>query len=270
MLNRLMRGVCGFVSSIAFTCAISASELKPEAKAEVKFYYEAFPPYIYSDKGSITGSVIALTQPILRDAGLKVTWQEATFSRILRDLDRTDVLVCAAGYSAKSVEDPAFYASEPYAWIADVNLMILRTNRHMFEPHVSIADVMSDTRLRGGFLNDANYLGISGAPIEAGRERHILIGGSDTDLANLIVRERIHFAPVTAPQVAYFKARNDRFGNLEIHRVSGLRRPRSVGLVCSKSIGETVWNRIEQNIPALLPYDEYLALYMPKWGQLDN
>ena len=269
-MKRLTRTVWSVVASIVISCVASGEELEPEAKIDVKFYYEVFPPYIYSENGELAGSVIELTKPILRKAGLRLNWQPATFSRIIRDIDRSSVPVCAAGYSTRKINNRPFYASKPYAWIAGVSLVILRENKHLFDPYSSIADIMSDTRLRGGFLQDANYLGITGAPIESGRERHILIGGSDTDLANMVVRERIHFAPVTAPQVAYFKATGNLFRDLEVLTVSGLRGPRPVGLICSEGIGEAAWNRIEKAVPPLMPYDEYVALYLSKWSSSED
>ena len=261
-MKRTLRSIGCFFAPFLLLFTASAEGADGVAFEDIQFYYEVFPPYIYMNEDDAVGTVIDATLPILRKAHIKPKWQQATFGRIIRDIESGEMPVCATGYNGKAIEIRTFYASEPVAWIPGTVLMILGSNRHLFEKHKSIGDVMSDEALRGGFLNGANYRGISGEPVTLGPERHLFVGGSDTDLAILVARGRVHFAPVTEPQIAYLKSQSDIFGNLEAFAAQGLGVPRQVGIVCSNSVGEATWRRIEAAVPPLLSYEDYVARYL--------
>lgn len=240
---------------VAFTAG--ADEAAEPVLERVQFYYEHFPPYTYHQDGLVTGTVIQATLPILEKAHLEATWQQATFGRIIRDIESGKMAVCATGYNGRAIEERSFYASMPFTWISGTVLMIVKQNSSLFAKHKAISEIMSDTLLRGAFLNGANYRGISGDPVSKGRDRHIFVGGNDTDLATLVARGRVHFAPVTMPQIAYFRSLGDIFGNLEAYAAEGLRAPRPVGIVCSRSVGRAIWQRIEAAVPPLMPYGDH-------------
>lgn len=225
----------------------------------VQFFHEDYPPYVYRENGRVVGKIAELTELLLAKSGLKVRWRQTNYSRLIREVEFGEKPACAAGYSVRHQSRFDILRSRPVAWFPGAAIAIRRDDLKLFERHRSIKSIMTDPVLRGAFLMDVNYQGITAALIEGGAGRHILIGGSDQDLALLVSRGRVHFVPINPAQTSHMRRANPAASNLVAYKPEGMRPPRQVGIICSKKIDGEVWSLIEQSIPPLAPYDEWVS-----------
>ena len=226
------------------------------ADDSILFYHEDFPPYVYAVNGEVKGQIAERTDKIVRSAGYTIVWRQTSFSRLIREIEHGKEPACAAGYSGHRQNRFDVLASKPIGWYRGAGLTVRKEDLPRFASHASIQDVMKDTSLRGAFLMDVSYMGISDFIDQTPVKRHVLIGGSDRDLALMVARGRVHFAPLNADQVEHLKKYLPGAQGLTAFQPSGMREPRDVGIICSKKLSPDVWDKINAQIPPLLPFED--------------
>ncbi len=232
----------------------SAFAQEAEATHTIQFFHEDYPPYVYVESGAVTGEIARITVSILKKAGLRVSWRQTNYSRLIRELAYGANVVCAAGYSGLHQKQFDVLASAAIGWFPGAALVVKQENLPLFQDHQSIEDVLRDTRLRGAFLNDVNYMGITKELFALGSDRHIKIGGSDRELGLLVARGRVHFAPINAAQTSYLRNTLSSAEGLVSFQPTGMRPPREVGIICSRHMPVDIWRRINEAIEPLAPY----------------
>lgn len=226
------------------------------ADDSILFYHEDFPPYVYAVNGEIKGQIAERTNEIVRAAGFNIVWRQTSLSRLIREVVHGKQAACATGYSGHRQNRFDILGSKPIGWIRGAGLAIREEDMSRFAKHASIQDVMSDPSLLGAFIMDASYLGISEFLEPAPAGRHVLVGGSDRDLALMVARGRVHFAPLNADQVRYLKQSLPGAEKLASFQPTGMQKPRDVGIICSKKLAPDVWRRINAQIPPLLSFED--------------
>lgn len=235
-----------------------AADEAPENQT-IQFFHEDYPPYVYRVGDRVVGVIAELTTEILKKAGLRATWRQTNYSRLVREIELGTRPSCATGYSGQRQTRFDFLSSKSIGWFPGAAITIKKSDEHLFSRHTSIDDILRDSALRGAFLNDANYQGITDELMELGRARHLLIGGSDTELGLLVARGRVQFAPINPAQTRHLRENNPSAANLTVFQPTGMRPPRKVGIICSKRIDPDYWKRINQAIGPLQPFEEWMT-----------
>ena len=224
----------------------------------LQFLHEEYPPYVYQKDGVVFGAVVDLTADIVGRAGFALNWRSSAYRRLIRELQLSDKPLCATAYSGQHKEVYDVLASEQFAWFPGSALAIRKSDIHLFEKHRSIANILSDTSLRGAFLMGAQYIGVD-EDVRAGRvERHILIGSSDVELGLLVARGRVHFAVINPDQTNYLMTEVPSASNLTVYRATGMAPPRKVGFICSKATGAETMQRLNEAIEPLPAYNVWV------------
>ncbi len=223
----------------------------------LQFLHEDYPPYIYKKNGKVVGTVATLATEIAGRAGYVIKWRQTAYRRLVREVQLSSGPLCAAGYHQGHRDSYDVLASKPFGWFPGSALAIRTSDFHLFDKHGSISDIMNDASLRGAFLMGAKYIGVS-EDVRSGRvERHILIGSTDVELGLLVARNRVHFAVINSDQTNYMIKNVDSASNLAVYRPSGMAPPRDVGFICSKTTDDEIWQRLNNAIEPLQPYDSW-------------
>lgn len=240
--------------TVTINLAAEAMQEKSSSAQTIQFIHEDYPPYVYRHNGIVVGEIAQLAEKILGDAGYKIAWRQTNYSRLIRELELGAQPACAAGYSGQHQTVIDILASKPISWFPGAAIAIKKTDEPLFSSHTSIEDILKDRRLRGAFLNDVNYQGVTDELLQLGKDRHIQIGGSDRELGLLVARGRVHFAPINPAQTKYLSEALPSARNLVVFQPTGMRPPRTVGIICSKLLSPDVWRRINNAIEPLGPY----------------
>lgn len=230
---------------------INATTVRGESSADqLLFLYEEYPPYTYTEDGQVVGSVADQARAITSKAGLDIIWQKATYGRMLRSIANSEGMapVCIAGYGSSSRKSPATWMSEPFSMSPEPGIAVHQQSLPKFSGHDSIEDILSDPTISGAFLQGANYGEGLGKLIEAGKPRHLFIGGEDNDLALMVARGRVDFAMVNPDQVAYLRDSLPGGNVLVVLTPSGLRVPEPDYILCSSGLPEAFRERLNAAI----------------------
>ncbi len=241
--------------TVIFPFAYLAVAMAPpsEASDTIAFLYEDYPPYTFQQEGKVVGTVVAKVEAIAAAAGLTVKWRQATFSRMLRSIanGKGTPPVCIAGYGTTPERAATSWISKPFAMSSGSGIAVLKDNLEKFKDHESIVDILTDKAISGAFLQGATYSDVQTPLIEAGRERHLFIGGDDNDLAVMVVRGRVDFAMVNPDQVEYLQRALPGGQQLVALKPKGMRPPGSEHILCSRNLPEGMRDRINEAIEAL-------------------
>lgn len=239
--------------SLATLLAVAAPTV--QAKDTVTFLFEDYPPYTYQKDGKLAGTIVAKVVAIAQAAGLKPTWRQATFSRMLRSIanGKGAAPVCIAGYGNSPERAATSWVSKPFAMSPGAGIAVLKGTLEKFKAHESITDVLTDQSISGAFLQGATYSDVQMSLIEAGRARHLFVGGDDNDLAVMVVRGRVDFAMINPDQVAYLKNVLPGGDQLVALMPTGMRQPATEHILCSRNLPEDIRVRINAAIEELMP-----------------
>ena len=84
--------------------------------------------------------------------------------------------------------------------------------------------------------------------IEAGKSRHLKVGGDDNDLAQLLVRGRVHYTLINPVQVEYLQHTMDGGENLVGLVPEGMSPSQPSYIICSQSLPRAWRDRINAAI----------------------
>lgn len=221
----------------------------PLTKYSVKFYHEDYPPFVFNDNGLVRGSVADKAKDIASKAGIEIHWQEVTFRRLLRAVRYGEAPGCAPGYNKIYADMDEIVASKPISWFRGSVLAVRQEDRSLFSRFLNVDQVIRDKSLRGAFLSDVNYTGVNQDLFSTS---HIVLSGTDTELARLVARGRVHYAPMSREQVEYLRTM-DGLGNLEVLSIAGMRPPETVSIICNNRIPQEILDAINNAIIPIGP-----------------
>lgn len=227
--------------------ADARSEDIPSTKFSVKFYHEDYPPFVFNDNGVMRGSVAEKAKDIASKAGIEIHWQEVTFRRLLRAIRHGETPGCAPGYNKIYGDMDEIVATKPISWFRGSVLAIRQEDQELFSQFSNVDEVIRDESLRGAFLSDVDYTGVNQDLFSA---RHIVLSGTDTELARLVARGRVHYAPMSREQVEYLRTMNG-LGNLAVLSIEGMRPPETVSIICTNRIRQDIIDAINKAITPL-------------------
>ncbi len=229
---------------LAASIASAQSEDRPPTKHTIKFYHEDYPPFVFNDNGVVRGTVADKAKDIASRAGFEIHWQEVTFRRLLRAVRFGEAPGCAPGYNKIYADMEEIIASKPISWFRGSVLAIRREDSALFSRFSNVDEVIRDESLRGAFLSDVDYTGVNQGLFSS---RHIILSGTDTELARMVARGRVHYAPMSAEQVEYLQTKDD-LSNLAVLSIAGMRPPQTVSIICTSRIQQEIMEAINAAI----------------------
>ena len=241
-----------FFCSLLFAACLSLSvfaQAEQPAKAAIQFVHEDYPPFIYRSDSRVRGQIAEIMQEIAVRAGIEVQWREVTFRRLVREIRFGKRPVCAAGYNHIYADFEEIMATAPISWFRSSVLAVRADDVPMFEGYGDIDAIVRNQDLRGAFLAEVDYTGIDETIFG---QRHVVFSGTDTELATMVARGRVHYAPMSREQVEYLQ-KQPGTTNLIPLSVAGMRPPRTVSIICSHNLDEHLWQALNK---AILPIGE--------------
>ena len=215
------------------------------------FQFENYPPFTWQENGELKGKLATKTQEILKAAGIETRWQNSTFKRMLRDMKIDAGPFCIAGYGY--TEERAAYAqfSLPIMELPASTFAVRSEERHLFEHHEHIFDVLADKSLRGAFIEGASYGAEFDKRLAASSAQHLFVSGEDEDLIVLLANRRVHYAMVSSDQIEYYRTRILGAESIVSLHLQDRDDSKLVYILCSKSVDSGLIERINDVIKSL-------------------
>jgi uncharacterized protein (TIGR02285 family) len=243
-----------FYAAFFFTLLVTsfgAIAIEPTSQPqEIHFLYEDYPPFFWHKKGRAEGSTVQKIDTILSRTNLKANWQLTTFARMMRTITDNHSATCIGGYSKTAAKEKLGWFSLPFAIAPQNAIAVRRDNYRLFQKYTSILDVLGDKTLHGGFLKGPVYDKMMQPHIDRGKSRHIFISGGDNDLATIVARGRVQFAPLNQAQITFYNDNTTETVKLVAVPMADIAPPRTLHIMCSWSLPEAIRDRIDAAISA--------------------
>lgn len=224
--------VCGLFLVAWLSAGVLASD-----RPTVQFLHEDYPPFVYHSGNEVRGQIAKIAQEIASKAGMEILWREVTFRRLVRELRFGNEPVCAAGYNHIYADFDEIIATTPISWFKGSVLAVRADDAFMFAGYRDIGEIVREPSLRGAFLAEVDYTGIDEGVFG---KRHVVFSGTDTELATMVARGRVHYAPMSREQVDYLQTQQGT-ENLVPLKIEGMRPPRTVSIICSHTLDKRLW-----------------------------
>lgn len=222
-----------------------------EAQETVQFLYEEYPPYTYERDGMVQGLIVDRVKHLSNQTGIKISWQESNFKRIVRRINKPDMRQCAAGYGKELFDLTTAWVSATLALVSNDTIAIRAGDLKHFEKHQSMDDILSDQSLRGAFIQGADYAGFDETLLTAADNRHLVANTSDLKLGMLVARSRAHFAMIDELQTSYLRENVRGADHLVSFRVEGITSSRRLYVACGSGVERRIRRELDDAITQL-------------------
>jgi hypothetical protein len=237
--------------SLCLTSLFAFSATASEPMQTIQMLHEDFPPYIYEKGGQVVGSVAMATEKVFTAAGLSIKWQQTNYGRLRRELSVAQKPFCATGYSLNHDRIGDTKVVGPIAQAPKASIAIRSSDLPLFQRHATITDILQDPNLGGGFIKGLNYQGVSRDLMASGFNRHIIISGTETDLAMLVARKRIDYAIINRDQTDFIRAQVPLANELITYEPEGMRPAWPMYIICSGAVSSDIWEKINQAVEGI-------------------
>lgn len=224
------------------------------ANQTVVIEYRNKPPYSYTENGAAKGLLIDLTKSVFAKAAIDATFLEVPTNRITYDIKSGDKLVCSPGWYLLPEREEYAWFSLPIYQDRPQLLLVGPSAFDRAKTHKSMVSLLKDESLNLGMLDGLSL----GADLDKliqnyGKNvyRHV---GMPEQLAKMVALSRnADYMFIDADDYDFLN-KNGSISDLGLIRLTIPDMPAGIKrhIICSKSIGSDLRERINKAISALV------------------
>ncbi len=211
-------------------------------------YYIEKPPYYFTEQGTAKGFLLYLSQAIVAQAGITADFQPLPAKRILLKLEQEPRAACSIGWFKTEPRETFAWFSAPIH--RDNPMQVLSSNSMLqqIRSYPSLSALLA-SNLRLGLVDGISYGELD---VQLRQARSEKITAMPTQIVRMLAAERIDYTLIDAQELPYIQAQADTpRDELVATSFADLPSGQLRYLMCSKSIGKEMENRLNQAITAL-------------------